>query len=643
MAVTIQCPGCQSVLSASDELAGNKMSCPACMAVVDVPRAAGAPNAITGPPSPDSASPLLPRQEAGTEAATAIAPAAAPSPTVERPHDPIERPSPGSRQTKPRSPTAMWLIAVPVTGILVLSFCCIGSLVATLIVLNQQPEAIARLQMAKRAEARPVPGKPEADLARPAPPPLPNDGAFKPAPPPPPETGPPEPMQLDAAGAGEAKGFLHAAQQDPRTDFHPCKRCRFDAQADAAYLVEVTDAHMADAELRLEPADGGPTIRPLVKPGQLPRKNRVAFFAPKAQPYTVAVIGLPVGAHGNFTLRIRPLDEHEALPDHLKIPLPDASVPKVVIAREIPNSRMSGGAFAPDNKTFWTATSSALILWDHQSLAQRGQYSLGKSLLRALAVDGKGRLYGQRVPWSPINVWTPVVGAIEIFDGLDPKGDAGPLPAPTRTIELRGIVQRLIASPDGRWLYFLDTHNRQLGRIDTQTATVDKTNDRISAGARALCLVPGGKKLYCCADPHRIDVVDAATLQVERSVDLGQGQVKDIAATDKGMVFVLNSVVGTEGNVQIVDLSGPPNAKPAMAHLRTDFYDFLQMAPDQKTLFASGDRRVGAFVIPFRPLWFDMPGGDYGIQQYFSAGWTQISPDGRTILHDLGVILSVSR
>jgi hypothetical protein len=530
-------------------------------------------------------------------------------------------------------------MVVLMTGTLVLSFCCIGGLATTVIVLNQESESIARLQMAKPAAA---PGKAEAGQAKPAPA-VPNDAAFKPAPPPPPDTGPPEPVKLDAAGAGEAKGFLHAAQQDPRADFHPCKRFRFDARADTAYLVEVPDAHMTDAEVRLDPADGGPTIRAIVKPGQFPRKNRVAFFAPKAQSYTVAVIGLPVGAHGNFTLRIRALDEHEVLPEHLKIPLPDASVPKVVIAREIPNSRMTGGAFAPDNKTFWTATNQALILWDHQSLAQRGHYSLGKSLLRALAVDGKGRLYGQRMPAGQLNVWTPVVGAIEIFDGLDPKGDAGPLPAPTRTIELRGIVQRLIASPDGRWLYFLDTHNRQIGRIDTQTATVDKTNDKISAGARAFCLTPGGKKLYCCAEPHKIDVIDAATLQVERSVDLEKGQVKDIAATDKGIVFVINSVVGVEGNVQIVDLSGPPGAKPAMAHLRTGLFDFLQLAPDQKTLFASTAQSVWAFVIPSRPLSFDMPRCDYGLTRYFTAGWTQISPDGRTILYDLGVILSVSR
>jgi hypothetical protein len=634
MAVTFQCPGCHSVLGVSDELAGKKVCCQACRAVVDVPRAASVPNATTAPPAPDPASPSPPRQEAST----AIAPAAAPSPLALRPHDPGERPPRKSRPTKPKSPTAVWLVVVLMTGILVLSFCCIGGLVTTVIVLNQEPEAIARLQMAK------APGKPVGDLARPAPAPLlPNDGAPEPAPPPPPETGPPEPVKLDAAGAGEAKGFLHAGQKDPRADFHPCQRFRFDARADTAYLVEVPDAHMTDAEVRLEPADGGPTIRPLVKPGQLPQKNRVAFFAPKAQSYIALVIGLPVKANGDFTLRIRALDEHELLPEHLKIPLPDASVPKVVIAREIPNSRMTGGAFAPDNKTFWTATNQALIFWDHQSLAQRGYYTLGKSLLRALAVDGKGRLYGQRMPASAVNTWKPTVGAIEIFDGLDPKGDAGPLPAPTRTIELRGIVQRLIASPDGRWLYFLDTHNRQLGRIDTQTATVDKTNDKISAGARAFCLTPDGKKLYCCAEPHRIDVIDAATLQVERSVDLSQGQVKDIAATDKGIVFVLNSVVGTEGNVQIVDLSGPRSAKPAMAHLRTGLFRFLQMAPDQKTLFASGDRRVHAFVIPSRPLLFDMPGCDYGIQQYFSAGWAQISPDGRTILHDLGVILSVGR
>ncbi len=648
MPVTVKCPGCGSTLQAGDELAGKKVRCQKCKTVIDVP-AAAAPAATPEPASPavpDVPADLFPPREAVTEAAPAAAP-----PPRRRDEDAPDRPRRPDRPVKATSSGGVWLIVGLLAGALLLGSCCVGGIVVAFLAVGVRERRVeVEPPVAKQFFPPPIPQVgpgPNAEKDGPGPrPPGPNGGAAPPA-----EAGPPVPVVLDAKGAGEGKGFLDPNQKDPQAQFRPRQRFRIDAKADTPYLVEVKDPNMRQAELRVEPADGGPAIEAKGKPGWPDTKNEMVFFADKARAYIVSVTGSFIGANGPFTLRVRVWDESQPLPDHLKIPPPDAAVPRVEVALNIPNKLLTGGAFAPDGKTFWTAANDSLILWE-QPFEKRGSYKLGKSLLHSLAVDGQGRLYAQTMPTNPaiVTLARPVVGPIEIYEGLNPKGDAEPLPAPTKKIDLRGIVKRLVSSPDGRWVYFLDTHNRKVGRIDTQAGTVDQTNDKISTGTSSFCLTPDGKKLYCCSDTNRIDVLDAATLQLEKAVTLSAGQPVDIAATDKGVVFLLGRGQGPgqdfldQGNLLVADLSRVTGDKATVMRVRSGHRSaFLQMAPDQKTVFASGDRRVSACVVPSRPAIFQVPVRDYSVRDFFTPGWIQISPDGRTILHDLAAILSVSR
>src|SRR5205823_1179041 len=133
--------------------------------------------------------------------------------------------------------------------------------------------------------------------------------------------------------------------------------------------------------------------------------------------------------------------------------------------------------------------------------------------------------------------------------------------APTKTLPLKGVVRKFLNAPDGSWLYYLDVHNRKLGRINPDKAAVDKEIEDISPGTKSFCVTADGKRLYCCSDSNRIDVIDAKTFQVEKSVKLNRGQPTDIAATNSGVVYLVGAKLEDGplggGNIMAVDLSGP--------------------------------------------------------------------------------------
>src|SRR5262249_5509849 len=100
-------------------------------------------------------------------------------------------------------------------------------------------------------------------------------------------------------------------------------------------------------------------------------------------------------------------------------------------------------------------------------------------------------------------------GDLLVWESLTPNGKNDPLPAPSKTLRLGGIVSRMINSHDGRWLYFLDVHNRKLCRIDSETAQIDREITSLTAGVTAFCLTPDGKRIYCSSEAGLLDVLDA--------------------------------------------------------------------------------------------------------------------------------------
>ncbi len=276
--------------------------------------------------------------------------------------------------------------------------------------------------------------------------------------------------------------------------------------------------------------------------------------------------------------------------------------------------------------------------------ARLGGYKLKKRLY-ALAVDRRGRLYAQPGPpdTGPPALAHRTVGDIVVYEKLDPRGDADEMPQPVRTILVRGLVGRLLTSANGRWVYFLDVLNGKVGRIDTDAGTVDRLVDDLSTGANAFCLSPDGKRIYTCSAMGHVNVIDVETFTVLRTVELYKGKPYEIAATDKGMVFLLVQDLGgtTCAAVDVARADGDKvHAVPVPCRERGQC---LLLSADQSTVLVGGDHRVSACTVPARPIVEQMLCKDFRVSDIGTPGWMQISPDGRTLLHDAGAILAIKR
>jgi hypothetical protein len=699
MSITVKCPGCSGVIPLGDELAGKRVRCQKCQTVFDVP--AIPPPAAVQPaepaPPPEPAPATAAAEPPVLEAVAAGPPKEAPAkPPPLRPGRPRteEGDRPQRRRDQKAAAGSIAGLVVGLVALLLLGSCCVAVPVLGWLFFRARPADPP--PMVAQAVPPPVanpPGFPP-DVNPPImppgnfPPPNPGvpPGGFPPGglppgglppgglppgglppgmnppgfppinndlgkpPPPPANPDPPVAVKFDGKGVFETKIALDPNDADPLNPANRvCRRFEFTAKADKAYVVDMPGEN--SFSVRVEPPGGAPPIEPRGNNpfgGPAPG-NQVAFLADKAGRYVVFVTGFKHETNRAFPLRIREWDETEPLPEHLKFPTPPGAVPRVEVAQNVKDKLFMGGAFSPDNKFFWTSNHEmTLTLWEHPVIEKKGEYKLPKKRLYALAVDGKGRLYAQPGPASNDTRWGQrVVADIEVYENLHPKGDADQMPPPTRVIQVRGIIDRMISSRDGRWVYFLDKHNRKLCRIDTETGAVDKTVENISTSTVSFCLTPNGKKIYCCSTTNRIDVIDAEKFQHERAVPLTKGQPHDIAATDKGLVFLAGANVGAfplGGNLMLVDLGGkvPDKATP-MPIKGGGGRRFLQLASDQTAVFASGDRNISVVTVPARPALFDMAAQNYHTRDFYGNDWFLLSPDGRTILYENGTILSVSR
>jgi hypothetical protein len=453
---------------------------------------------------------------------------------------------------------------------------------------------------------------------------------------------PPVAVVFDDKGIFTMQTTLDANHLDTATKGRTRRCFRFRAQANVACVV--VESPQREISVRVEPADGGVAIEPKDKAGP---RNQLAFLPEKDAEFIAVATGEGLKP---FTMTIRLWDESEPLPASLRFPAPPLARPKVALIEEIKDKLLVGAAFALDNKLFWTSHHDmTLTLWQYPTLKKKGTYKL-KERLYALAVDGKGRLYAQPGPADTAN---PLfarrsVGNLVVYADLHPKGDADELPRPLGRILVDGLVGRMICSKDGRSIFFLDVQNGKVGRIDAENIAVNGSVDNLSEGVTAFCLTPDGKKIYCCATTGQIDVIDVASFKLEHTVALDRGRPFEIAATDKGIVFLLGQdfapAAAGPGNLGLVDLSRGLPEKAFVVPVPIQHYgQFLQLAPEQDAVFVAGNHRLTTCVAPPRPALQRAVCAEFQLRNVLSPGWMQISPDGRTILHDIGSILSVRR
>ncbi len=425
-------------------------------------------------------------------------------------------------------------------------------------------------------------------------------------------------------------------------DFRCVKRFEFEAKAKTVYWLQAKDNFRI--EMRVEGPDA------FSQEGQNNNRWQLAFMAPKAGVFTAVVRCAPFDQQW-CNLEIREMNGDIALPENLKIRPGVADLPKIetAISLNVYDKQFSSAAFSPDSKFFWIAHGDkTLSLWEHPGFEKKGEYRV-TSRFDAMCVDKVGRLYAQTSPADRsgvVSIQKRNVGDISVFENLTPVANGANLPAATRSLKIGGIAARLLNSPDGKWIYYLDTHNRMLGRIDVEKVAIDKTIDGLSTSAANFCLTPDGKRIYCCSTTNRIDVIDTADFKLSHSVSLNKGQPFDIAATNDGIIFFVGQRGDgfSHGNAYAVDLRKKrPDPVSVMPQPIGTHSMFVQLLPDQRAVLFSGDRRVHVCSIPSEPAVMAMTHRETWIRDYFVPGRIIVSPDSRTLLQDSGSILSISR
>jgi sugar lactone lactonase YvrE len=281
----------------------------------------------------------------------------------------------------------------------------------------------------------------------------------------------------------------------------------------------------------------------------------------------------------------------------------------------------------------------------------KATYKLPKRSYR-IAVNGRGMLYAVAqiaekgrppLPWFDFGI-----ADLEIYDTNKP-GEPGETLQPTKTIPVGGVITQLCMSPDDAWMYYLDVHNRKVGRVNLKEGKLDGENDQIVPGTNSMCLTPNGKKLYTCSNTNAVQILDPATLKIEKTIRFHEANPTGIQATDKGYVF-LNSGNGQWTHIYLLYAARDYKGERASVIPWGGVYhtNSLALHPDQQCLYAScfslSPSNITAFSLPPKPTMSKgRQCGSIGLDGHNAQGQMIISRDGKFMFSDRGLILSLGR
>jgi hypothetical protein len=439
---------------------------------------------------------------------------------------------------------------------------------------------------------------------------------------------------------------------EERIDFGPGQtigrsvRFEFSARAGSAYRASI------EPNQRLQISADGPG---LVSNFDGPWLSEIAVAASQDGVYAVL---LRSRGDRTCTLTIRELEGGAVVPAAVRVKGDALLLPTIAPIEKLnPNAKSwSSAAFNSDGSEFWMAhKDNTVSRWDSNAMREKCSFkSTDEARVVTVGADSRGRLFGQTKRGRQYGRDDLPVGDIAIWEKLS-KTASGAMPAPTKTIALQGSVRRFLNSPDRNWIYFIDIHNGKLGRVrfDVDSAeTID-----LSKGAADFCVTPSGRFLYACSKDNRIDIVDAATFKIKRTVRISEGAPRSIAATNEGIVYLtgdwLRPHPGEFGKTKCfaVDLSAvQPAAKqdepfpvigfPSVNEITVNNVVLL---PDQRAALFGGDRMFMTVAVVPRPGLFRSPSQEVDVSGMFTGGDVVVSPNGRLLLQNAGVILAIGQ
>jgi hypothetical protein len=435
--------------------------------------------------------------------------------------------------------------------------------------------------------------------------------------------------------------------EDPadRNTQHPAKIFLIDLEADQAYLGELSFSEpFVVPALRLEDRQG----RTLATSPWPPRQGPAQFVFFPTKTDTYRLVASTRRASGEFTLSLRRVEEGDPLPD-IAVGGGPAARRSIQVARKL--DLFLSAAIAPDSRSAW-------VSWPDKRLTRiacpefdtKATYKLPKRSYR-IAVDGRGMLYAVAQlteNQSPLPLWDFGIADLEIYD-TNKLNNPGAVLKPTKTISVRGIIKQLCMSPDDAWIYYLDVHNRKIGRVNLREGKLDGETDQLVPDTNSLCLTPNGTKLYTCSSTNAVQIFDPATLKVEKTIRIHEANPTGIQATDKGYVF-LNSGNGQWTHIYLLYAARDykDERAPVIPWAGVYHTNALALSPDQQCLYAScfnlSPSNIKAFHVSARPTMIKgRECGAIGLDAFNTQGQMIISRDGRFMFCDRGVILSLGR
>jgi hypothetical protein len=460
---------------------------------------------------------------------------------------------------------------------------------------------------------------------------------------------PAETVRVDG-GKAEVPFELGKAPREANGEYR--RAFRFDSPGGKVYFVSVSDPHLS---VILKAPDGAVTQSP---PGARGGGADGGLILRARLPGEYEVTLSTKWAFTRGTLSIRDLDLSDPLPQEQRQRC-DVAFPALgdLHARpRHPHERVCGAAFSPDGRSlFLSHHGQTLSYWTDPKEPRKATLRTPNEVLCGMAIDGRGRMYAQRVPQKLLGEpFERTPADLSVWDKIEPT-DRARLPAPDRTLPLGGIVARAVPSPDGRHLYLFDSHRRRLCRIDSELGKIDRELADLTPGVNSFCVTADGKRIYCCSSANRLDVIDAERFAVEKTVALDEGNPLDVAATSDGVVFLLGKKEApgefTFGqSVFVLDLTRglPDRVKALRVRLATSLafwgeFRGIRMLPDRSAVLLYGGKALVLVSIPT-----DLKLDRVEVREAFKLGAFEESeitlrPDGRAAVVESGRILSIVR
>ena len=652
MAIVFSCVECNQELQTVNEHAGRKVHCRHCRAVNTVPRAPVAPS--------------LDLNEESSPRRASAPPPPLPLPSREAPRpsevlDQMERRdrkrdrSRRGRETQDNRDKAdnRWTlggIVLAMGGGLLGLILCVGIGFAILSTTSAPPPVA-------KNRPRPMP------LQEPEPPQDPQPAEF-PKPPEEPNPAPRPPVENKISVVfltpmnliltdGKSNVEIDFENRVPEPNQSICRPYRIKLKPGSLYWIGTEEkgiSHNDCPSLTIEGAEG--KITPLNPSDSTIPATEQVFEARAPGLYTITVkrTARHVAAP---RLVVRELTATEQLPLNLRLPVAKVDLPTLVLQKQMKiGLRTAAAAFSPDSKSLLISElDGTMSQWDEGVL--KGATAKSSLLKRegirihlGLTIDFKGRVYAQEC--TSRNIASLSLGAaglkrspgdIQIWDSLTISREKPQIPAPTRTLPLKGIIVRMISSPDGKFVYFLDKHNGKVGRIDAETGKIDREVKGLPVNMVTMCLTADGKRLYCCSADSRIEVIDTVAFRLLGRVKHDQGVPLDIAATNSGLLYMIAMSkptatipvgVSTE-RVCVVDLrNGLPAQTKAILVSSEMGPQSLSILPDQRSVLLKSRSRLLLLSIPARPNIETTQEKVFTPNAHFPSAGIVLSPDGRT-------------